>query len=236
MISNTPATAEIASIASCQFLENNCTLLRAHLFRQTHESLSIGAEIIESEMKGLSMLVRPVVSSFYRNVLQRDMERSTRKLVNGMITFAAALIRDDIKVGSDEFHRRLKAKFPGYLKLDQTGRQCKRSHPNFPRLEENLKDTFEAQILGTLPILQANMDEPIKNYPDLCRAAFKNAEECKTSLNLQTDAMLRGQAIIKEDLSILNIVVARDLIFRVLEKGFAQKIEDFNRGIDIIFS
>ena len=236
MISNTPPAAATQEIATFESLEHNCTLLRAHLFRQMHESLSIGAQLIEAEMNGLSMILRPVVSSFYRNVLQKDMERSTRKLVNGMIKFASALIRDDIKPGSDEFRRRLKAKFPGYLKNDQTGRQCKRSHPNFPRLEENLKQTFEAQILGILPILQVEVDMPIKNYPGLCRAAFKNAEECKALLNLQTDAMLRGQAIIKEDLSILNIIAARELIFRVLEKGFAKKIQDFNRGIDNIFS
>ena len=236
MISNTPTTAATQEVPSWQFLGHNCTLLRAHLFRQMHESLSIGAKLIEAEMKGLSIILRPVVRTFYRNVLQRDIERSTRKLVNGMIKFAASLIRDDIKPGSDEFHRRLIEKFPGYLKNDQTGRQCKRSHPNFPRLEENLKKTFEAQILGILPILQVDTDMPIKNYPNLCRAAFKNAEECKTSLNLQTDAMLCGQAIIKEDLSILNIIAARELIFRVLQKGFAQKIQDFNRGIDIIFS
>ena len=237
MISNTPTTtATKTEVASCQFLGHNCALLRAHLFRQMHESLDIGAKLIEAEMQGLSMLLRPVVSSFYRNVLQKDMERSTRKLVNGMIKFAASFIRDDIKTGSDEFHKRLLAKFPGYLKNDQTGRQCKQTHPNFPRLEENLKQTFEAQILGMLPILQVDTDVPIKNYPDLCRAAFKNADECKTLLNLQTDAMLRGQAIIGEDLSILNIIAARELIFRVLQKGFTQKILDFNRGIDIIFS
>ena len=77
--------------------------------------------------------------------------------------------------------------------------------------------------------------DDISDYYELCRSAFATAEECKTVLKLQTDAMRCGQEIIKEDLTILNIPIARKMIFKILRKGFEQKVSEFNRVIDLIY-
>ncbi len=220
---------------SIDTLERNVELVRQHLFKQMKSSLDIGNKLIHEDMTGISILLRPIVKTFYSKMVQKDLEHGTRKSINGMLKMSKQMIIDGVEAQSEEFYNRLDEKFPGYLKNDQTGRQCKRSHSNFLRLRKNLKKTFEAQILGILPFLIINND--VKNYYELCKCAFSTAEACKAILKTQTDHMIIGQNIIKEDLSILDIPspAARSMIFRVLQKGFTAKIEEFNLAIDNIY-
>jgi hypothetical protein len=48
--------------------------------------------------------------------------------------------------------------------------------------------------------------------------------------------MRYGLKVIKEDLSILDIPTARDLIFRVLLRGFKRKTQDFFDEADEIYN
>ncbi|MHA1585029.1 MAG: hypothetical protein ACTSWL_07220, partial [Promethearchaeota archaeon] len=152
----------------------------------------------------------------------------------GMLKMCRLMILEDIEAESPKFYQRMEQKFPSYLKNDQTWRQCKPNHPNFPRLVENLRNTFIAQLLSIMALL--NVEKELNDYHALCRNAFKTADSCKKLLKMQTDAMLHGQEIIAEDLSILNIHIARDIIFRVLQKGFRQRIEQFDKDIDKIYA
>ncbi|MHA1777531.1 MAG: hypothetical protein ACTSWC_12210 [Promethearchaeota archaeon] len=233
MITEDLRTRELTNIL--HVLDRNSEIVRDHLIKKMKESLNIGSRLIDSELEGMAAVFRPIIKSFYSNLVQKDLEYGTIKSINGMIRLAKKLISDGIEPNTAEFERRLDLKFPSYLKNDQTGRQCKRSHPNFPRLKSILKNTFRAQILGILPLLKVQSKE-ISYYDELCRAAFKTEARCKEALQMQTQSMKEGLNVIKEDLSILNIITGRDLIFRVLQKGFNKKIDDFNREIELIFA
>ncbi|MHA1648149.1 MAG: hypothetical protein ACTSVU_02560 [Promethearchaeota archaeon] len=231
MISNS-SSSKIAH--STNFLERNVQLVRDHLNNQMSISLEYGNTLIQGELKGLSAIFRPIVKNFYHSLIQKDIERYTRKTINGMLKMCRLMILEDIEAESPKFYQRMEQKFPSYLKNDQTWRQCKPNHPNFPRLVENLRNTFIAQLLSIMALL--NVEKELNDYHALCRNAFKTADSCKKLLKMQTDAMLHGQEIIAEDLSILNIHIARDIIFRVLQKGFRQRIEQFDKDIDKIYA
>lgn len=233
MITEDLRTKELTSIL--HVIDRNSEIVRDHLILKMKESFDIGSRLIDTELEGMSAIFRPIIKSFYSNLVQKDLEYGTIKSINGMIRLAKKMISDGVNPNSEEFERRLELKFPGYLKNDQTGRQCKRSHPNFPRLKKILKNTFRAQILGILPLLTVQSKD-ISNYEELCRAAFKTETRCKEVLHLQTRSMKDGLNVIKEDLSILNIMTGRELIFRVLQKGFDKKVEDFDREIEQIFA
>ena len=102
-------------------------------------------------------------------------------------------------------------------------------------LKENLKTTFSAQICSIIPLLKIE-NKRIQNYYQLCRSAFETVEECKSGLKKQIDAMLIGQQIILEDLSILDIPTGRSAIFKILRKGFDIQIRNFNLAIDKIYT
>ena len=71
----------------------------------------------------------------------------------------------------------------------------------------------------------------LHSYKDLCRGAYSR-EELKQTLKNQTDAMSMNIQILEQDHSILILAAGRQLFLRVLQKGFDQKIEDFQRDID----
>ncbi len=216
-------------------VDRNGEIIRLHLISKMKESFNIGSKLIDEELNGMASIFRPIIKSFYANLVQKDLEYGTKKSINGMIKLSKRMVLQGVKVNSPEFEELILLEFPAYLKNDQTGRQCKPTHRNYPRLRENLKNTFRAQIQGMLPLLQVQ-HKSISSYPELCRKAFSTADECKKTLKWQTDPMKKAQAIITEDLSILNIITGKELIFRVLERGFKIKIEDFNKDIEIIFA
>ena len=216
-------------------VDRNGEIVRLHLISKMKESFNIGSRLIDEELNGMASIFRPIIKSFYANLVQKDLEHGTIKSINGMIKLTKKMVLKGIKVNSPEFDHLILHKFPVYLQNDQTGRQCKPTHRNFSRLRENLKQTFRAQIKGMFPLLQVQ-EKSISSYPELCRKTFSSADECKKTLKWQTDAMKKAQDIIKEDLSILNIITGRELIFRVLERGFKIKIEDFNKDIERIYS
>ncbi len=233
MISNTPDTLKL-SYEEVEILDRNISYVREHLIRNMHGSLDLGSQLIDEEMDGLSFLLRPAVKSFYNNLVRKDLETGTQKSIEDTLEISKEIVQKGIELDSEPFNHLLEKYFPLYLVNDQTGRQCRRDHPNFGRLRQNLKNTFRAQIISIVKLID-NSDENISNYYELCRKGFSTAEECKAILKMQTDAMYQGQLIIKEDLSILNIPIARHLIFRILRKGFDQKVEEFNRVIDVIY-
>ncbi|MCF2141877.1 MAG: hypothetical protein K9W44_17630 [Candidatus Lokiarchaeota archaeon] len=233
MITEDLRPTEITNIQ--HLVDRNGEIVRDHLITKMKESLEIGSRLIDEELNGMAAIFRPIIKSFYSNLVQKDLEHGTIKSINGMIRMSKKLVMEGIDPNTPEFERRLTQKFPSYLKNDQTGRQCKPYHPNFPQLKAILKNTFRAQICGILPLLKVQIHD-ISSYNELCRAAFKTEKHCKDILRLQTDSMKEGLNVIKRDLSILNIMTGKELIFRVLQKGFEKKIKDFNKEIEEIFN
>ena len=234
MISNkTSAKVQYQEIEK-ETLDRNTNFVRNHLFRNMDSSLDLGGDLIDEELHGISILARPIVKAFYHNLVRKDLEAGTRKSIDDMLNLGKLMIQNNVKIDSPKFIALMDQYFPAYLVNDQTGRQCRREHPNFGRLRQNLKTTYKAQIISIVKLLKVN--KKVHNYHELCRKAFKTAEECKSDLKMQADAMRCGQKIIGEDLSILNILIARHLIFKILRKGFEQKIAEFNKVIDEIYA
>jgi len=234
MVMSSNRSAKISVSTSIETISRNSVLVREHLLRQMRESLAVGKRLTGEECTGLTFVLKPIVLNLYSNLVQKDLEKGTIKTINQLLSLSKEMIIDGIEMKSEQFNKRLNDNFPVYLKNDQTGRLCKRNHKNFKRLEENLIKTFSAQICSIIPLLKIENKE-IQNYYSLCKSAWASAEECKTYLKEQTDAMLNGQKIILEDLSILDIPTGRSIIFRILQKGFDIQIRNFNKAIDRIY-
>lgn len=235
MISN--RSAKISVSTSLENISRNSDLVKEHLLRQMRESLAVGKRLTGEECTGLTFVLKPIVLNLYSNLVQKDLEKGTIKTINQLLSLSKEMIINGIEIKSEQFYKRLNDNFPIYLKNDQTGRLCKRNHKNFKRLEENLKFTFEAQICSIIPLLKIeNKGIQIQNYYQLCRSAWQKAEECKTYLKEQTDAMFNAQQIILEDLSILDIPTGRSIIFRILRKGFDIQVRNFNKAIDRMYA
>ncbi len=220
---------------SVAHLDRNFNILHEQLVGEMNDSLEFGNQLIDEEMHGISSIGRPIVKAFYASLVRKDLEDGTLKNINGVMKISRQMVENGIDEDSDQFYKILNQKFPIYTKNDQTSRQCRHDHKNFPKLLENLKLTFEWQVRPTLRMLKTE-DEDIHNYHELVLKSFSSADECKTILRKQLDYMQYGLKVIQEDMSILNIPTARDFIFRILTKGFARKTEEFMRDIDVIFN
>lgn len=215
-------------------LNRNCEILRQELIKEMHNSLNVGNIYIEKELSGVSAIIRPVVILFYNTLVKNDLEKGTSITINGIIKMCRQMILDEIEEGSIEFYQRMEQKFPIYLKNDQTTKQCRPDHINYPKCVENLKKTFEWQLRPTMRMMLVE-DLEVHDYPSLVRAAFKNRETSREVLRKQIDSMDYGFKIVESDLSIINISTARDLIMRVLRQGFDHKVRDFFNQIDEIY-
>jgi hypothetical protein len=215
-------------------LDRNCEILRRELIKEMHNSLNVGNIYIEKELSGASAIIRPVVILFYNTLVKNDLEKGTLITINGIIKMGRQMILDEITEGSEEFYRRMEQKFPIYLKNDQTTKQCRTNHKNYPICVQNLKRTFEWQLRPTMRMMLVE-DLDVFDYATLVRAAFKNRETSREVLRKQIDSMDYGLKIVESDLSIINIPTARDLIMRVLRQGFDHKVRDFFNQIDEVY-
>lgn len=220
-------------MVSTEILERNTAVIRKELEFQTNDSLDVGNRIIDEEMTGVEILLKPIVKAFY-SIIRKDLAKNTLKQVNGTIKIARDMIENNYTPESPEFNQYLESKFPVYLKYDSTGNQCKNSHRNFSKLVENLKHTFEWQVRPLMILLKVDAPD-IKVYNDLVHYAFPNAEECKAVLEKQLTHMRIGLQVIEQDLTILDIPVAREFVFNVLKKGFKFKTDQFMKNIDDIY-
>ena len=218
-----------------EVLERNVKIVRKNLFRQMKASLDVGNKLIDEELNGLGMLLRPIVKLFYNTLVRTDLETGTKNLINLTLKTTKDMILNGVELESDEFYQELDRIFPTYLKEDQTTRQCKKNHKNFPYLKENLKRTLKWQMIPMYRLLSVT-DENVTDYHSLCMVAFPTKEDCRSLLKNQLDSMNDGLVVIEQDLSILNIATAREVIMRVLRKGFDRKSEDFLSDIDNIYN
>ncbi len=217
-----------------EILERNELLIKSHLYVQMKAALDVGGEILDEELNQANILMKPIVHQLYNSMIKYQLELSTKKTINGTLKMSREMIRDKVGEGSPEFFRRIDRKFPAYLKNDQTSRQCKKNHLNYPLLARNLKKTFEWQIRPVLNLLKVEKRQ-ISTYRDLCRAAYLK-DELKLTLKNQTDAMSYGIKVIEDDKSILNMHIGKDLMIKVLRRGFDKKIDDFQQEIDLFYS
>lgn len=211
-----------------QFYERNEKLIRERLTCQIDEALEKGNKYIDNELSGpFYMFIKPIVKMFYNTIKKKDMAKGAVEQIDTILKAAktGALKRDKpIDEIIDEY-------FHEYLKEDQTTKSLKKNHKNFLWCTENQKNTFRTQIIPLIEMLKC--EEPkVMTYADLTIATFKTKSTAMDALTGQLRYMNLGLEKIREDLSILDLPVGQDVLFKVLKRGYedtwAELIEELN--------
>jgi hypothetical protein len=111
--------------------------------------------------------------------------------------------------------------FHPYLKADQTSQTLKKTHRNYSKLVANQKETYKAQIIPLLDLFQNDSDD-ITTYDELVKDTFKTKEKTLKALTGQFEYMERGLKWIKQDMSILNLPMGRDILMKILIQGYKE--------------
>ncbi|MFX1498939.1 MAG: hypothetical protein ACFFBH_15545 [Promethearchaeota archaeon] len=216
-------------------LERNYRILEERMKEQTEISLNFGKALLDSELDlgVLNVVVKPVVKSFYQ-YWGKDARKGTLEQIKVTLNSAKELIKDG-NYSEEKFNQIIDKNFIIYLQNDQTDRQCKRDHKNYPNLKEITKKCFITQVQESIILLSVNEDN-ITNYDELSRAAFKTKEKAFYALKRQLDFNEAGIEIVEKDPSILKVLAGKNIILKVLRKGFELTKQKLLEELDHIFN
>jgi hypothetical protein len=215
-------------------IERNYQILEKRMIEQTDISLNYGKALIETELDTgiLNVIVKPIVKAFYK-YWSENAKAGT--LVQIKVTLDSAkefLTNGD---GSKEhFERIINRNFPKYLENDQTNIQCRSNHRNYQKLKDVTKKCFITQVEESILFLK--VDKEVNDYSDLSKATFQTKEDAYQALKRQLDYNEEGIMIVEKDDSILNVLLGKDIIIKVLRKGFELTKEKLLEELDEIFS
>ncbi len=212
------------------YLERNYGIVKERMIFQMENSLALGRKLIDSELDTgfLNFIIRPIVKAFYDYWAQHDARKGTLKQINITLEAGKKLL---LNGNSEEsFNNIIEENFPKFLKFDQVTFQCRKHHENYEKLKNNSKDTFINYLKEVKTFLEVKED--IKDYGDLCRAAFKTKEIASSNLMKQLELTENGIKIIEEDPSILSLPTGKKIICKALRKGFEVTKKEFIEAID----
>lgn len=212
------------------YLERNYGIVKERMIYQMECSLALGRKLIDSELDTgiLNFIVRPIVKAFYDYWAQHDARKGTLKQINITLEAVKKLL---LNGNSEEhFNKITEENFPSFLKYDQVTFQCSKHHKNYEKLKDNSKDTFINYLKEVKTFLEVKED--VKDYGDLCRAAFKTKEIASRNLMKQLKLTENGIKIIEDDPSILSIPTGKKIIIKALRKGFEATKKEFLEAID----
>jgi len=213
-------------------VERNYRLIEERMLIQADISLRFGEELIDEEFKGglSSIILRPTIKLFYSFYAKKNLKAAAVKQLYIVLDTAKDLLLADKKPDDPEFQEFSLQNVQDYIKNDSTVLYCKKKHPNFHRLIENVKEGFLFQVKSTWMLL--GMDGDINGYTELTHKSYKNREIARETMIHQMDIIGRGISIVESDQSILDVPAAKSLIMRVLRNGFEQTRAQFLRDID----
>ncbi|MBN2156416.1 MAG: hypothetical protein JW776_10260 [Candidatus Lokiarchaeota archaeon] len=204
-----------------RYLDRNTELVRKRLIEQVKISLDKGNKFIEKEMSSnLFVLVKPIIKFFYNEVKRKDMESGSYKQIDLSIKAAKDVILEQISL-----EMAIERYFQQYLKSDQTYQTLKKHHKNYPKLVNNTKDVFREQVRPLIDLLQ-NDSENITTYENLAKETFKSKEKTLNALTGQFEFMEQGLKWIKEDLTIINLPMGRDILYKILLQGYQETVNE----------
>ena len=218
-----------------ELFKRNEKLIKKRLEHQVELGLDKGKSCIDKELSGLlNILIKPVVTTFYDQVVRKTMADGSRKQIE--ITLAAAVEVVKSQKSIDDVADKY---FEKYLSGDQTSRQLKKRHKNYRWILENTKYIFKAQIEPLTRLLRCECEqnmsgEKIATYDDLAVATFKKREIARKALTNSLHLMDKGLKKIEQDSSILDIPVGRNILLRVLRSGFQETWADLEADIDVL--
>ena len=214
-------------------IERNYRLVEKKMVDQMEEAFEDGRKLIDSELDAglLNFIVKPVVKTFYKYWSDHDARIGTLQQIKTTLDCAQLIIKDDLV--NEDFDKIIEEFFPIYLEGDQTHRQCRPTHKSFNKLKQITKESFITQVKDAINFL--NVKEEASNYDDLVRLVFKTKEKALNSLMQQLDFNEEGIKIIEKDPSILKIPTGKNIILKVLRKGFEHTKAELIRRLDNIF-
>ncbi len=216
-------------------VERNYHLIEERMKIQADISLRFGEQLIDEEFKGglSSILVRPTVKLFYSFYAKKNLKEASVKQLYVVLNTAKDLLLAGKKPEDPDFDELIEQNFREYGRNDSTILYCKRNHPNFRRLIQNVKEGFHFQVKNTWMLL--GIDGDVNGYTELCHKGYKTRDAARETMIQQMGIIGRGISIVESDQSILDVPVAKSLIMRVLRNGFEQTREQFLRDIDVDF-
>ncbi len=216
-------------------LERNYKILEEKMKKQMETSLNYGKDLIDSELDTglLNAVVKPIVKSFYQYWSNKDAQIGTLEQIKITLDSAKELITNGDS-SKQQFNRIIEKNFPIYLKNDQTDKQCRHTHSNYPKLKEVTKKGFITQVEES--ILFLNVTENVKDYKGLSRATYKTKDNAYNALKQQLDLNDEGISIVEQDPSILKVITGKNIILKVLRKGFELTKQKLLEELDIIFN
>ncbi|UCC19712.1 MAG: hypothetical protein JSV62_00095 [Promethearchaeota archaeon] len=205
------------------------------MIEQMETSLNYGRDLIDTEVDAgsLNFVIKPIVKSFYKYWSDKDAKVGTLEQIRVTLDSAKEFIQNG-DGSKDNFNKIINRNFPTYLKNDQTYIQCKEKHHNYKRLEEVTKKCFITQVEES--ILFLNVNEDVKDYNELSRAAFSSKEKAYQALKRQLDYNDEGISIVESDENILKVPLGRNIILKVLRMGFEMTKEKLIEELDEIFN
>ena len=204
-----------------RYFDRNSDLVRKRLIKQIEISLDKGNKFIEKELSSsLYILVKPVIKLYYTQVKRKDMESGSYKQIDLCIKAAKDVILEGISLETA-----VNRYFQPYLKADQTSHTLKKTHRNYSKLVANQKETYKAQIIPLLDLFQ-NDSDGIRTYDELVKDTFKTKEKTLKALTEQFEYMERGLKWIKDDLTIINLPMGRDILYKILMQGYQETVNE----------
>ncbi len=202
------------------YIQRNYNIVEQKMIAQTDLSLGYGRDLIDSElnMGVLNFVIKPIVKSFYKHWSDNEARVGTLKQIKIALDSAKLLIEENGTISKEKFDDVINRNFPSYLENDQTDRQCKKNHKHYKKLKEITKQLFISQLEECILFLQVN--EEVKDYNELSRATFKTKEKALQALMRQLNFNDKGISIVEQDDTIINVPAGRNIIVRVLRKGF----------------
>jgi len=218
-----------------EYMEKNYRILEKRMIEQMEISLNYGKELIDSELDTgiLNIVVRPVIKSFYKYWSDKDARIGTLEQIRVTLDSAKEFIKNGDS-SKEQFNRIIEKNFSKYLEADQTSRQCKKDHKNYPKLREVTKECFITQVEES--ILFLSVKEDVNNYNQLSRATFKTKQLAYMALKRQLDFNEEGISIVEKDDSILKVPMGKNIILKVLRKGFELTKEKLIEDLNEIFN
>lgn len=218
-----------------ELFKRNENLIKKRLEHQIELGLDKGKACIDKELNGLfNILIKPVVKTFYDQVVRKNMAEGSRKQIDVTLTAAVEVVTSQKSIDDvvDEY-------FQKYISGDQTSRQLKKRHNNYSWILENTKHIFKAQIEPLTELLRCECEhnlsgEKITTYDDLAVATFKDREIARKALTNSLHLMDNGLKKIEQDPSILDIPVGKNILLKVLRSGFQETWADLDADIDVL--
>jgi len=217
------------------YIERNYRILEQKMIDQMEEALGFGKELINKELDAgfLNFLIRPVIQSFYNYWCDNDVRAGTIQQIKVTLDCAKLLLNNNEKGEGEKFENVIEQNYPNYLKGDQTFRQCKKNHKNFEKLKKNVKEAFQTQVQEAILFLGVTDDS--NTYDNLVKSVFKTKEKALFSLTRQLNFNDMGIKIVEQDPSILKMPTGRNIILKVLRKGFEKTKQDLINRLENIF-